>query len=374
MSDSDANAPCKIVAEIGTSHGGKLAAAHALIHAARDAGADAVKFQWVYAAEILHPKSGLVPLPGGDVPLYRRFLDLEVTPDFFASCRDEAHKSGAAFFCSPFGLRSLAELLALHPDGVKIASPELNHYPLLEALAAAPNRPPVILSSGVSKLGDMERALAVFADSAPPTLLHCVTAYPAPAEDYNVRLVQNLAALLGVPCGVSDHSRDPVLVPTLAASLGAVMIEKHITLANAGDGLDDPVALEPQEFAKMVASVREVGRLREKEGLFDTPKLDTIMRLSKIYGWPTVKAVLGDGVKRLAPAEKANYGRTNRSLHYLRALKKGTALSPDDIAPLRTEKVLTPGLGPEHLGAVLGATLARNVRDGAGVVWGDLLS
>jgi sialic acid synthase SpsE len=247
----------------------------------------------------------------------------------------------------------------------------------LETLAAAPNRPPVILSGGVSKLGDIERALDIFSPHTPAhsgvTLLHCVTAYPAPAEDYNLRLVPNLAALLGVPCGVSDHSRDPVLVPTLAASLGAVMIEKHITMANAGDGLDDPVALEPQQFAEMVASVREVARSSEHNSLLDTPKWDTIAHLTKIYGWPTVNAVLGDGVKRLAPAEKANYGRTNRSLHYMRAIKKGAALSPDDIAPLRTEKVLTPGLSPEHLGAILGATLARDVSDGAGVVWADVV-
>jgi sialic acid synthase SpsE len=83
--------------------------------------------------------------------------------------------------------------------------------------------------------------------------------------------------------------------------------------------------------------------------------------------------VLGDGVKHLAPAEEANYGRTNRSLHYLHSIKKGTALSHGDIAPLRTEKVLRPGLGPEHLGTVLGATLVRDVSDGAGVLWGDLL-
>jgi sialic acid synthase SpsE len=358
-------------------------AAHALIHAARDAGADAVKFQWVYASEILHPKSGLVPLPGGDVPLSRRFQDLEVAPDFYASCLEEAHKSGVAFFCSPFGLRSLAELLALHPDGVKIASPELNHYPLLEALVAAlscpgsQQRPRIIFSGGVSKLGDMEKALEIFALSTPQpliTFLHCVTAYPAPAEDYNLHLIPNLAALYGVPCGVSDHSRDPVLVPTLAAALGAVRIEQQITLAKAGDGLDDPVALEPQEFAQMVASVREVGRKIEHQALLDTPKWDTIERLTKIYGWHTVSAVLGDGVKRLAPSEKANYGRTNRSLHYLRALKKGAPLGAGDIAPLRTEKVLNPGLGPEHLKTVLGAILARDVKDGAGVVWEDIIA
>ncbi|MDR3311972.1 MAG: N-acetylneuraminate synthase family protein, partial [Spirochaetaceae bacterium] len=138
-----------VVAEIGTAHGGSLHKARELIRAAADAGADYVKFQWVYAREILHPKTGGVPLPGGTVPLYERFRRLEVPPDFFAALRDYARERGCGFICSPFGLQSLAELLAIEPDAVKIASPELNHYPLLEALSrhnaglAAAGKPPV---------------------------------------------------------------------------------------------------------------------------------------------------------------------------------------------------------------------------------------
>jgi sialic acid synthase SpsE len=326
-----------IVAEIGTSHRGSLESAKTLIHAARDAGADAVKFQWVYADEILHPKSGLVPLPGGDVPLYQRFQDLEMPPDFYAACLAEAHESGLQFFCSPFGLRSLAELVAIHPDAIKIASPELNHYPLLNAL---PPDIPVILSTGVSTLADSEKALACL--PAAPVLLHCVTAYPAPPADYNLRLIPHLAALFAVPVGVSDHSLDPTLIPTLAVAMGAVMLEKHITLSRTTSGLDDPVALEPHHFAAMVTAVRQT------------------------------EAALGDGAKRLAPSEKENYPRTNRSLHYMRDIKVGTVLEAGDIGVLRTEKVLSVGLSPEFLDKILGSRLTRDVCDGAGVVWSDV--
>jgi sialic acid synthase SpsE len=344
--------------------------------AAGEAGADAVKFQWVYAAEILHPASGLVPLPGGDVPLFERFRSLEVGPDFFAAAAAYARSLGLRFVCSPFGLQSLAELLALKPDAVKIASPELNHYPLLEALAAAltsaESRPRVILSSGVSRLSDIEKALGILtlpvSPGHPPlplTLLHCVTSYPAPEGDYNLGVLPHLAGLFGVSVGVSDHSFDPVLVPTLAAVQGAVMVEKHITLSTAEGGLDDIMALEPPQFAEMVASMRRA----EGEG-----REATMERLRTDFGKKRVAAVLGDGVKRLAPSEAANYGRTNRSLHYLRALPAGHILASADIAVLRTEKVLTPGLSPEHLPTVMGATLKRAVDNGAGVGWGDVVA
>ena len=113
-----------ISAEIGTSHGGSLEKAFQLIDAAVSAGADSVKFQWVYAHEILHPNTGLVQLPGGAVPLYQRFQQLEVAPTFFKQVRDYAKSKGCGFICSPFGLQSLEELVAISPDAIKIASPD----------------------------------------------------------------------------------------------------------------------------------------------------------------------------------------------------------------------------------------------------------
>ncbi|MBP5463909.1 MAG: N-acetylneuraminate synthase family protein, partial [Treponema sp.] len=230
-----------VVAEIGTAHGGSLDKACALIDAAAEAGADCVKFQWVYADEILHPDTGFVTLPGGAVRLYDRFRELEVDASFFASCRDYAREKGLLFACSPFGLRSLKELAALRPDAIKIASPEVNHIPLLEACALFYGTIPLILSSGVSRLGDIERAIDLLeggqsagqnAVALPPlTLLHCITSYPAPEREYNVRCVDTLRRVFGVPTGISDHSLDPVLIPVLTTAMGGVMIEKHITLS-----------------------------------------------------------------------------------------------------------------------------------------------
>jgi sialic acid synthase SpsE len=357
-----------IVAEIGTSHGGNLDKAKDLIDAGVEAGANFVKFQWVYAREILHPASGIVPLPGGGVPLYDVFLSLERPPEFYAAAMEYARSRGAKFICSPFGIKSLEELAALRPDAIKIASPELNHFPLLRRLARIADgfesKIPLVVSSGVSTLSDIESALCVLRPSCPDiALLHCVTAYPAPEEEYNLRLLDSLARVFGVPSGVSDHSADPALVPVLSVCMGARVIEKHIALSRDGGGLDDPVALVPDAFKKMTRAVREAEDAAAEEGGF-TRVLDDMRRE---YGSERVSRVLGDGVKRLAPAEEGNYGRTNRSLRYTRALKKGSAVGEGDCAALRTEKILLPGISPAFFDFVIGKRLMRDVEDGDGV-------
>ena len=156
-----------IIAEIGTSHEGSIQKAKQLVDAAVESGANTVKFQWVYADEILHPDTGFVQLPTGKIPLYQRFRELECNPDFYYEMQDYVHKKGAKFCCSPFGLKSLEQLLSINPDFVKIASPELNHFKMLEKLAdyrenqKKQSQPviPVILSSGVSKLSDIQDAI-----------------------------------------------------------------------------------------------------------------------------------------------------------------------------------------------------------------------
>ena len=361
----------KIIAEIGTSHGGDLKKAKEMIDLSVESGADFVKFQWVYADEILHPDTGFVNLPTGRIRLYDRFKELEVAPDFFEECLNYTHEKGAKFLCSPFGLRSLEELISIHPDAIKITSPELNHIPLLKELAEyrKTHDIPVIVSSGVSHLGDIEEALSILGREN-LTLLHCITSYPAPEEEYNLNLIPNLSAVFGVPCGVSDHSLDPILVPSIAAAVGGAMIEKHITISKETDGLDDPVALTGEQFSLMSHCVRQCEAAFRQ---YDNAKGYILKQLESEYG-ERVEKILGDGIKRLAPAEEANYGRTNRSLHFMRAMKAGERTSIEDIGVLRTEKVLSVGLHPRFLGDVLGAVLSRDVENGEGVQWGDFLS
>lgn len=368
-----------IIAEIGTSHSGSYQKAVRLVDAACDAGADTIKFQWVYADEILHPKTGFVALPTGNIPLYERFRQLECPPQFYKDILDYVHSKGRKFCCSPFGLRSLRELLDLDVDFVKIASPELNHIKMLGYLRAfrdsqaesGRSRVPVILSSGVSKLSDIDLALEIVGREN-VSLLHCVTSYPAPEDEYNLRLVSTLRAVLGIETGVSDHSLDPVLVPVLSAVCGGTVIEKHFTLSRQTDGLDDPVALEPEQFALMVHAVRQSEAAVRHYGMEEGMRR-IIDQLSEQFGRERVSTVLGDGIKRLAPAESANYGRTNRSLHFMRDMRKGETITGDDIGILRTEKILTPGIHPRFFDEIVGARLSSDVEAGQGVRLGDVI-
>jgi len=349
-----------IIAELGTAHGGSLSRAQELVQAAAEAGASCVKLQMVFADEILHPNTGEVALPGGTIRLYDRFKQLEMPLDFYAKVKEYVESRGLLFLCTPFGLKSARLLRELQPKIVKIASPELNFTALLEEIAKWGL--PTLLSSGVSTLGDIEAAITPF----PPSLLcllHCVTAYPAPETDYNLRVLQSLAAVLGVSVGVSDHSLDPELVPALAVSQGAAVIEKHFCLSRDDPGLDDPIALPPPEFARMVKALRRAA---------ETGPEETVAGLSRERGAALVEAVLGSGVKMLAPSEKDNYSRTNRSLHALRDIQAGETIQAADFAVLRTEKILRPGLAPSRAADICGRTARRFIPAGEGIRFEDI--
>jgi sialic acid synthase SpsE len=350
------------IAELGTSHGGDRGKAAELVAAAGGAGALCVKCQIVFADEILHPKTGSVRLPGGEIPLYEAFKKLEQGPEFYEFLKDETEKQGLLFLATPFGPKSADLLKNLRPKAVKIASPELNYVQLVKEIASWDIE--TFISTGVSKLEDIEEALGWCGgfDSnrrglagEKICLLHCVTSYPAPPEDYNLRIIPALAARFGCRCGVSDHSLDPVLVPLLAASLGAAAIEKHFCLSRSDPGLDDPIALPPEDFAKMVKTVN------------NTPFVQAVDLLSKEYGAEKVQKCLGDGVKRLALSEEANYERTRRSLHALADIAAGDPLTPEKFAPLRTEKLLRPGLPPSWAEKITGKTAKLFIPAGEGI-------
>jgi N-acetylneuraminate synthase len=355
----DTGDSCVLVAELGTSHGGDLKRAFDMVDAAADAGADCIKFQMVFADEILHPRTGRVVLPAGGIELYRYFKDLERPPAFYAAIKDRVEAKGRTFLCTPFGLESARALAELDCVALKIASPELNHYPLLREVASY--RIPLILSTGVSTLADIERAVAITGELT--ILLHCVTSYPAPEEEYNLRLLPALSTIFGVPTGISDHSLDPLLVPITSLAMGGVLIEKHFTISREGDGLDDPIALDAPMFASMAEMVRRFEKRDSKE---------TFDWLRGRYDPGRIDRLLGTGRKRLAPSEKENYGRTNRSIHALEDLQKGQIIAESRIALLRSEKNLTPGLGPEYLNLVIGKRTNRFIAAGEGVNWSDI--
>jgi len=384
-----------IIAELGTSHNGDLSKAKEMAAAAAESGAGCIKFQMVFADEILHPNTGEVSLPGGKIRLYDRFKQLEMKPEFYADVKEYVESLGLLFLCTPFGLKSAKILKELKPKIVKIASPELNFTALLREIAGW--QLPILLSTGVSKLGDIEEAIIGIRvwglgsgdyciksrsasqkhhcspDNEPHTLnpipytpvclLHCVTAYPTPETDYNLRVLQSLAAVFGVSVGVSDHSLDPCLVPSLAVCQGAAVIEKHFCLSREDPGLDDPIALPPQDFALMSKAIR---------GAAETGAEQTLANISRERGVTLVDAVLGDGVKTLAPSEQDNYERTNRSIHALRDIKPGEKIKAENFAVLRTEKILRPGLPPSWAERICGRQARQFIPAGEGIRFEDV--
>lgn len=350
----------KIIAEIGTAHNGSIDKAYRLIDKVAECGGNYAKFQIVFADEIIHKNTGVVDLPGGKISLYHRFKELEKDEDFFRQLKTHTEKQGLKFLCTPFGIKSARILKNLGIDEIKIASPELNHFQLLKEVAGYGVK--IVLSTGVSTLGDIEAALRITGPET--TLLHCVTSYPAPEEEYNLNLLKVLNTIFGTPIGISDHSRDPVLIPALSTASGAHLIEKHFTLSATDSGLDDKTALTPPDFKKMVQGIRKAESLGEKE---------TIKWLSRDYGPEKIKKILGTGKKSLAESEKSNYKTTRRSIHALNFLSSGTFLSEENIAPLRSEKNLSPGISPEFLSLVYGKILKKDIASGEGLSWEHLL-
>ena len=352
--------PCLVVAEIGTSHAGCLPRARQLVDAAWEAGADCVKFQLVLADEIVHPCVGTIDLPGGRIPIYARFEAVERDVDFYREIKAHAESKGLSFLCTPFGVRSARMLRSLGVDAIKIASPELSHYPLLREVAGY--GVPLVLSSGVSTPSDIERALSVV--GANVVLLHCLTSYPAPEREYNVSVLRNLAATFGVLTGVSDHSSDPVLVPALSAAIGAAIIEKHFALSKEDPGLDDPIALDPACFGRMVSEIRAAETLGWQA---------TVAALKERYGASGIDRIVGDGVKRLAPCEKDNYGTTNRTLVATQRISVGQVVMASKVAVLRSEKNHKPGVSVDHFSVILGRRVRRDIQPGDGIAWDDLV-
>ena len=304
-------------------------------------------------------------MPGGDIRLFDIFKNLEVKTDFYAFVKEYVEKAGLLFLATPFGPKSLAVLHSLQPAFVKIASPELNYTALLRSIAAW--NIPALLSSGVSRLGDIETALDILDETGTRRtslcLLHCVTAYPAPPSEYNLSVLPYLQGIFGINTGVSDHSTDSTLIPLLAIAQGAAVIEKHFCLSRSGGGLDDPIALPPAEFAEMCHAVRAAQTLDSAE---------IIRQVTAKTGDALVQSILGDGIKKLAPAEKANYQHTNRSIHAVRLIQAGEKFTVDNIAVLRTEKILRPGLPPCYYEKLIGHSAGRDIPAGEGVCFEDL--
>lgn len=353
--------PTFIVAEAGSNHDGKLAQAKELIDVAAKAGADAVKFQ-VFRAAHLYPKGvGVVQTPAGSIDLYAFLQAHEVPRAWLRPLAEHAEARGLLFLASVFDEEACDWVDEVGVAAHKIASPELTHLPLLAHVAIKGK--PVILSTGLSRLGDIEEAVETIhaQGNRQIALLHCVSAYPAPPEECNLRVIETIRRAFQLPVGFSDHTTDPTLAPRMAVAAGAVLLEKHFTLSRRLHGPDHPFALEPHELVEMVRAIREVDAMGETE------------RVRWLETTPDGERLLGVPAKAITPAEAEIASSDRRSILATRAIAPGERLTEKNTRILRSERNLTPGLHPRFWSTILGRRAVKPIGPGEGISWEHLL-
>ncbi|GAF26466.1 sialic acid synthase [Moorella thermoacetica Y72] len=328
-----------IIAEAGVNHNGDLELAKKLVDAAAEAGADAVKFQTFKAEEVATPGAERAQYQKDNMPeknesQLEMIKRLELSYVQFRELYEYCRQKEIIFISSPFDMESVDFLVELGVPYFKIPSGEITNYPFLRRIAG--KKRPVILSTGMATLGEVEGALRVLreAGASDITLLHCTTSYPAPPEEVNLRAMLTMKHAFALPVGYSDHTMG-IAVPIAAAALGAEVIEKHLTLDRNLPGPDHRASLEPGEFREMVAAIRQV----EKS--------------------------LGDGIKRPAPGELAVMPAARRSLVAARDIAAGEIITESCLTARR------PGTGipPNFWDVVVGRQARRDIGAGSILSW-----
>lgn len=314
--------PIFVIAEVGVNHNGDLAMARKLVDVAADCGADAVKFQ-TFNAERLATREALkadYQRRSGDGHSQLEMLrELELDESAHVTLGQSCQARFVQFLSTPFDEESADLLERLNVPAFKVSSGDLTNLPFLRYLAAKGR--PILLSTGMSNLADVDVAVQTIetAGAPPLALLHCVSAYPAEPCNANLRVLSVLREAFGYPVGWSDHTLGGA-VGLAAAALGAAIIEKHITLDRTLPGPDHMASLEPDEFRTFVAGIR------------------------------TVEQALGDGRKRPQAPEREIAKAARRSLVALAEIDAGELLSERVIGQLRPGTGLPPSMRPQVVG------------------------
>lgn len=330
--------PCYIIAEAGVNHNGDIGLAKSLIDAAVDAGADAVKFQAFRAEELVSPQAPKACYQLSSTNSSESQLEmlkhLEFTAEDYADLCHYCKTQNIVFLATPFDRSSADMLDGLDMAYFKIASGEITNFPLLRHLAKKGK--PLFLSTGMSTLKEVGEALEVIAGAGnpPTTLLHCVTEYPAPVQEVNLKAMITMRESFQVPIGYSDHTLGTE-VALAAVVLGAAVIEKHLTLGCEMEGPDHRASLEPAEFKQMVRQIKNV------------------------------EVAMGDGIKRPAPCEMANRSVARRSLFASVAIPNGAVIGEEMVACKRPGK----GISAKFYDEIVGRRVLRNFQSGEMLDW-----
>lgn len=335
-----ADAPPYVIAELSANHNGKLDTAMKIIEEAKKAGANAVKLQTYTADTItLNSNADEFQIHGGlwdGKTLYQLYQEAHMPWEWHKPLFERARKLGITIFSSPFDNTAVDLLEALNAPAYKIASFEAVDLPLIKY--AASTGKPMIISTGMADAEEIQEAIDAAREGGCKELaiLHCVSGYPAPAEDYNLRTIPDMIERFGLVTGLSDHTLDNT---TAIASvvMGASIIEKHFTLDRKGGGPDDSFSLEPQELFALC------------------------------QGAKTAWAALGQVDYGRKSSEQGNV-KFRRSLYFVKDLKAGELVTEESLRSVR------PGFGlaPKHLAKVLGRYLECDVNSGTAVTWAHL--
>jgi len=258
------NNPCYIIAEIGINHNGKLDLAKQLIDVAVSAEANAVKFQkrslnQLYKNDLLNDPN--LESQGFEI-LIGVLKEVEFGEDEYQQIIEYCKEKNITFLCTPWDTDSVDFLEKFNVPAYKIASADITNFPLLKYVCS--KNKPMIISSGMSEMNEIEKTVEFLKNQqANFILLHCNSTYPSPIDLLNLELIPVLSEKFQVPIGYSGHESD--IIPTLTASnLGAVVVERHITLDRTMEGIDQSASLEPEEFSTLVKYIRDSEKAKGK--------------------------------------------------------------------------------------------------------------
>jgi N-acetylneuraminate synthase/N,N'-diacetyllegionaminate synthase len=285
-----------IIAEAGVNHNGSLELALKLCVEAKRCGADAVKFQTWKTEKIITKSASMAEYQEINLNMendsqYTMLKKLELSYNDFLTIQKYCKQIGILFLSTPDEEDSLDFLISSGLDIIKVGSGEVTNIPYLRKIGAT--RKKIILSTGMSTLGDIERAYQILTEAGTEdiTLLHCTTNYPCPVEEVNLRAMLTLKEAFRCEVGYSDHTMG-IEVPVAAVALGAKIIEKHFTLDRSMEGPDHSASLNPDEFARMVQSVRNIeialgdGRKQPNES---EQKISQVVRKKIVAKQPVAK-------------------------------------------------------------------------------------
>ena len=325
--------PCFIIAEAGSNHNGDFETAKKLIDVAADAKVDAVKFQ-IFKADSLYSKHtpGFDYLKGQNT--YDLIKSLEMPRKWIEALAKYCSKKNVIFLASPFDHEAV-DILDKYCPTFKIASFEIVDLDLVEYIARKGK--PIIISTGMSSLGEIEDAIAAAnrVGNDDIILLHCSSVYPTPSNVVNLRAMETMRAAFKKPVGFSDHTLG-IHIPLAAVAMGACVIEKHYTMSKKMIGPDHSFALEPKELKEMVLFIREV------------------------------EMAMGSGIKERSSAESEEmYMKARRSIHAKVNIPKGTTINREMLVIKR------PGYGikPSLVDIVVGREARRDIKEDEWITW-----